>query len=118
MTCAPLSRAQPKKIYALFNSSQPAATATCCDREFSIFQVQAHSLRLQGRETLSLCIFFLGKQAEENSKGLYFEILVDCIRIQAVRRPEWQPTGIRLLEQCKLRLVFFENKFCKNQRVI
>ena len=35
-----------------------------------------------------LCIFFLGKQAEENSKGLHFEILVGCIRIQAVRRPE------------------------------
>ena len=73
MTCAPLSR---KKIYALFNSSQPAATATCRDREFSIFQVQANNLRLLGRITFCLCIFFLGKQAEENSKGLYFEILV------------------------------------------
>ena len=62
-----------KKIYALFNSSQPATTATCCDREYSIFQVQvlANSFRLLGRETLCLCIFFLGKQAEKITK--------DCI---------------------------------------
>ena len=38
--CPAQPRAAKKKIYALFNSSQPAATATCCDREFSIFQVQ------------------------------------------------------------------------------
>ena len=38
--CPVQPRTAEKKIYALFNSSQPDATATCCDREFSIFQVQ------------------------------------------------------------------------------
>ena len=43
-------------------------------------------------------VYFLGKQAEENSKGLYFEISVGFIRIQAVRRPEWQPTDVQLID--------------------
>ena len=43
-------------------------------------------------------VYILGKQAEENSKELYFEISVGFIRIQAVRRPEWQPTDIQLID--------------------
>ena len=38
--CPVQPRTAGKKITLCFDSSQPAATATCCDREFSIFQVQ------------------------------------------------------------------------------
>ena len=38
--CPVQPRTAEKKMYALFNSSQPAATATCCDQECSILQVQ------------------------------------------------------------------------------
>ena len=88
-----------KKIYALCNSSQPAATATCCGREFSIFQVQVQANSLDYWVVKHFVfVYLLGKQAEENSKELYFEISVGFIRIQAVRRPEWQPTDIQLID--------------------
>ena len=38
--CSAQPRTAEKKFTLLFNSSQPAATAICRDREFSIFQVQ------------------------------------------------------------------------------
>ena len=97
MTCAPLSRTQPKKNYALFNSSQLAATATGSFLFFG-YRYRLIVLDYWVVKPFVFGYFFLGKQSEENGKELYYEISVGCRRIQAVRRPEWQPTGIRLLD--------------------